>query len=251
VLTPAWKTYIASFHQQHPGVTEQALEHARDRGLGTGYDWLAEAIPNGATSVLDLACGSAPLFPRLLPAAYLGIDNSPAELDLARAAGRGPVQLGDVTHLPLADASMDAVVMSMAFMLVPMDEVLAEVVRVLRPGGTFAALVPATGPLRVSDVAPLVMLSLPLGGPGRMPQQLHRGRLARRVAATGLRPGSLQRRRFPFPVRDRSDAELAVRSLYTPGVSPAARERAVDWLARLGPRELPVPLMRFTATKSG
>lgn len=251
MLTTAWSAYIAGFHQQHPGITEEALDHARHPDWGTGYDWLAEAVPDGANTVLDLACGSAPMQPRLSAATYLGIDLSSAELATARAAGRGPVHLGDVTALPARDGSVDAVIMSMAFMLVPQERVLAEVARVLRPGGTFAALVPATRPVRVADLLPVAALSLPMRGPGRMPQQVHTGRLARQLIAAGLRPGARQCRRFPFPVANPADAGLAVRSLYTPGVDGQRRNRAVSLLERLAPVELPVPLLRFTATKPG
>jgi SAM-dependent methyltransferase len=249
VLTAAWQSYIASFHDRHPGITEAALEHSRHREWGTGYDWLAQAVPSDAQVVLDLACGSAPMHPRLAGATYLGVDRSTSELRVAREKERGHVHSGDVTALPVADSSVDAVVMSMAFMLVPQAQVLGEVHRVLRPGGTFAALVPATGPVRLTDLLPVAVLAAPLGGPGRMPQQIHTGQLAKRLVAAGLRPERRERRRFPFPVRGPQEAELAVRCLYTPGSDPRQRERAARWLSWLAPVELPVPLLRFVATK--
>lgn len=249
MLTRAWNAYVAGFHAQHPGITEEALEHSRHRSWGTAYDWLGQAVPSDSRLVLDLACGSAPMHPRLSHAKYLGVDLSEAELSRARAAGRSEVHRADVTALPIADGSVDAVVMSMAFMLVPQEQVLAEVARVLSPGGVFAAMVPALGPVRASDLLPTAALALPLGGPGRMPQQIHTGRLAGLLYSAGLTPGSRGRRRYPFPVRNRAEADLAVRSLYTPGSSGKQRARAVDWLTRLGPVELPVPLLRFTASK--
>lgn len=247
----AWRDYIADFHRARPGITEEALEHSRHPRWGTGYDWLAEAVPRHARVVVDIACGSAPMHPRLAHTDYLGFDISEAELSAARAAGRGPVHLADATGLPVADASVDAVVMSMAFMLVPQEQVLAEIRRVLRPGGVFAAMVPATGPVRMSDLWPVAVLSVPLRGPGRMPAQIHTGRLARTLAAAGLQPDTRARRRYPFPVRNMAEAELAVRSLYTPGSNAGQRQRAAAWLHRAVPLELPVPLLRFTAVKPG
>lgn len=82
-----------------------------------------------------------------------------------------------------------------------------------------------------------------------MPQQVRTGPLARQLAAAGLRPGSHGRRRFPFPVSGPDTAELAVDSLYTPGAQARQRARAVAWLTRMAPMELPVPLLRFTATR--
>ena len=51
---------------------------------------------------------------------------------------------GDATRLPFADASFDAVITSEVLEHIPDDTgALAEMVRVLRPGGTFAATVPS------------------------------------------------------------------------------------------------------------
>jgi SAM-dependent methyltransferase len=250
MLTRRWTSYVVAFHRAHPGITEEALGHARHPAHGTAYEWLAAAAPRSAGDVLDLACGSCPMQQHLEATSYLGVDRSTAELHVATAAGRGPVRQGDVTAIPLPDASVDTVVMSMALMLVPLDQTLAEVARVLRPGGLFAAMVPATGPIRAADLLPLVVLSASLRGPGAMPQRVTPARLAPRLLAHGLRPAAQARERFPFRVSEPGHAELAVRSLYTPGRTDAQRDRAVRRLARLpGPVELPVPLQRFIARR--
>jgi len=245
-----WATYLADYHQGHPGITEVALGHARHPVHGTAHHWLAAIVPRPAGDVLDLACGSAPIQDHIDSMSYLGLDTSPAELDAARAAGRGPVRPGDATDLDVPDASVDTVVMSMALMLVPLERTLAEVARVLRPGGTFVAMVPATRPVRARDLSSVAMLSVALRGPGSMPTQLHAGALARDLMTAGLRPRHLARERFPFPIRTPDDARLAVQSLYTPGRTPAQLHRAEALLQRLpGRAELPVPLLRFTATR--
>ncbi len=252
MLTKRWTRYIADYHRAQPGITERALAHARHPVHGSAYEWLAAAVPRPAGRVLDLACGSAAIQPYLEASCYLGVDSSAAELRSAVAVGRGPVLLGDVAQVPLPDASVDIVVMSMALMLVPERGTLAEVGRVLRPGGTFAAMVPATGPILARDVAPALLLAAPLLGPGSMPQLVRPGPLARMLLDAGLQPRSYERVRFPFPVRKPAHADLAVASLYTPHRSDRQRRWAVRLLqGRSLPFELPVPLMRCTATKAG
>jgi SAM-dependent methyltransferase len=71
-----------------------------------------------------------------------------AEIPAAAVVG---VQRGDATKLPFADASFDAVITSEVLEHVPDDtSALAELVRVLRPGGAFAATVPSWLPEKIN-----------------------------------------------------------------------------------------------------
>lgn len=105
---------------------------------------IAELAPPGA-AVLDIGTGPGVLLAelaRLRPdLALTGIDLSEdmvaaARRNLAPYGDRATVQVGDVSHLPLADRSFDLVVSS--FSLHHWDDPQAaapELARVLRPGG--------------------------------------------------------------------------------------------------------------------
>jgi SAM-dependent methyltransferase len=248
--TGDWDDYLAGYHQRHPGITEAALDHARHPVHGSAYEWLAAAVPEPAGDVVDLASGSSPMQPRIRYRSYLGVEQSRAERDAASAAGRGPVVAGDVTDLQLPHASADTIVMSMALMLVDVPAALAQVARVLRPGGTFAATVPAVWPIAVRDLPALVALSAALRGPGSMPRRVTARSLRRDLHQVDLQVTTVSRLRFPFGVATAGDARLAVQSLYTPGRTAGQLRRAESRLSRLpGSPELPVPLLRVTARK--
>lgn len=246
-----WTAYLRSFHAERPGITEQAFRHIADDAAGTPYEWLLEAVGHTPGRVVDVACGNAALLPWLGGHdSYLGVDTSQAELELAVEQGRGPVMLADARHLPLPDASVDTAVSSMGLMLIrPVTEALAEIRRVLVPGGALAMLLPAVWPVALRDAVLGVPLAVALRGPGSMPQHFSPRRITGLLSANGMTVAEVSRRRFPFGVHTAGHASLAVRSLYTPGRSPhtlARAEALLSALARPG-AELPVPLMRVVA----
>ena len=107
-------------------------------------DWLD--LPKGLRW-LDVGCGNGAftemLLERCAPAEVAGIDPSEPQLAFARPrfAGR-PVRLdlGDAAALPYADASFDLAVMALVIFFVP-DPArgVAEMARVVRPGGSVSA----------------------------------------------------------------------------------------------------------------
>lgn len=244
-----WADYLGDFHRQRPGITEQVLSRALDQDGLSPYGWLAAAVPPQARRVLDAACGSAPLARQFSDRTWIGADSSAAELSGARVRGAGHLLRADAASLPLGSRSVDAVCCSMSLqVLEPLDEVLGEAARVLVPGGTFAALVPATGPLRVVDRVRY----------GRLLLALRRSALAypndRPLAdATalfrqhGLRIVADQRRPFGYPVRTRSDADAFVRSLYLPDLGDERVEVAIRRVGRWTGRALSIPLRRLVA----
>lgn len=94
------------------------------------------------SAAADLGCGSGELLPLLAGHCerVLGVDNSQAMLEEARRRYGGlpglSLRLGDLEHLPMADAEVDACVLSLV--LHHLSEPLAclrEAQRVLSPGG--------------------------------------------------------------------------------------------------------------------
>lgn len=242
-----WPRYLARFHGERAGITEDVLEHALDADGRTAYDWAADPAP-AAGRVLDLACGSAPMASRLAGRDYLGLDLSPAEL--AVAARRGvPVARGDATRLPLADSSVDTVVMSMALMLVPLQPALAEVRRVLRPGGTFVATLPHHRPLPPADWLRYARLCLALRHPGlSYPNDAALTDAATAFAEAGLTLTDDQARAFVCDLADVDVADQLLASLYLPDVSPARMAAGRRTVRRWVGSTITTPIRRLTAT---
>lgn len=93
--------------------------------------------------VLEVGGGPGELAERMqteLGASVSFIDSSPRMVDLARARGVD-AQVGDIQELPFADAAFDTVVAAWMLYHVPdLDRGLAEVARVLQPGGALIAV---------------------------------------------------------------------------------------------------------------
>jgi ubiquinone/menaquinone biosynthesis C-methylase UbiE len=116
------------------GVADE-YERGRATYPADGVAWLCEALGIGAgTRVLDLAAGTGKLT-RLLVAARADV-TAVEPLDEMRAALVGVEALdGTAEAIPLADGSVDAVTVAQAFHWFDGERALAEIHRVLRPGG--------------------------------------------------------------------------------------------------------------------
>ncbi len=152
--------FLRRWHDDTPGRTPQTFACLRDDQGRCSYNWLADLVQPGE-QVLDLCCGDGPLLERIVAAGGqgIGVDASTGELQAARRrlGETATLHQGLAQQLPLPDASVDRVLCHMAFMLLlPVEPVIAEVARVLRPGGRFAAVVGAGPP--VDDQATLVEL---------------------------------------------------------------------------------------------
>ncbi len=246
-----WSRYVAEYHEAHPGITEDLLTAACDDTGRSPYDWLVEAVPASATTVIDLACGSMPLARRLAPRRVVGVDQSPGELSRAAAGPGWPVR-GRASALPVADGAAGAVVCSMALMLLhPLEPVLREVARALGAGGTFAATVPVRA--ATPAASPFGRVLAALGQDGEpYPEALDGPTLAPRLASAGLGLRSDETTTFRRDVDGPADAERVVRSFYAPGAGPTRVAAAVDELRdqlRAGPVAIDYRVRRLVARR--
>jgi arsenite methyltransferase len=123
-------------------------------------DWLA--VPSGGIA-LDVGSGPGNVTAQLARAAgpnglALGVDISEPMLARAVRAEAGP-QVGflraDAQQLPLRDETVDAAISVAMLQLIPNPAVaLAEIARVLKPGGRVAVMVPTAGAGVLARVLP-------------------------------------------------------------------------------------------------
>ena len=146
--------FIHNVHADSPGLTERSIGAARTPEGHSSYQAFCALVdPRPGQTVIDLACGNGPLGELVAErigdnGRLIAVDPSGAELALAaQRLRRFPTarfleEAAD--HLSLPDASADLVLCHMAFMLFsPLAPAIAEIARVLKPGGTFAAVIPA------------------------------------------------------------------------------------------------------------
>jgi ubiquinone/menaquinone biosynthesis C-methylase UbiE len=164
----SWDAFWRHYNERVPTI-EQEYElwgpyHAHRHDMR--YDLVAQAarehLPHGGR-LFDLGCGSANVADRLADLAfdYVGMDFGGPHVAYAQTKFSTRVGTmhtafvrGDGEHLPLADASVDVVVMSevIEHLLRP-ENAVWEVARILRPGGIFimttnnASEVPLRSPL--------------------------------------------------------------------------------------------------------
>ena len=127
------------------GASYERMMGAWSRLVGeTFLDWIA--LPRGLRCV-DIGCGNG-AFTELLveccaPAEVQGIDPSEGQLAFARARPAARVaqfQRGDAMALPFPDDKFDAATMALVIFFVPTPaKGVAEMVRVVKPGGMIAA----------------------------------------------------------------------------------------------------------------
>lgn len=135
-----------------PAAGRESLTRFYDLGIrltmreGRWRSWLASAAVEGNPGViLDIGCGTGTLTIAMAArtsAAVIGLDGDPAILDLARrkqGSDRVEWREGLADNLPFDDDSVDCVVTTLVMHHVPRHTklaALAEIKRVLRPGGT-------------------------------------------------------------------------------------------------------------------
>jgi SAM-dependent methyltransferase len=131
---------------------------ARADAAGLAH-WRGELVRGLTGQVVEIGCGAGAMFGH-----YQGVERvfaiepDPAFLSRAREAAK-PVSVpidvveGTGEALPLADGSADAAVLALVLCSVPsVSAVCAEVVRVVRPGGTVRLIEHVRSPRRVAGV---------------------------------------------------------------------------------------------------
>ncbi len=139
-----------SDHSETLGYSERDLDVAgAELSLGCGNPTAIASLEPGQT-VLDLGSGGG--FDCFLAARevgpagqVIGVDMTPEMVEKARTnasendAGNVEFRLGEIEHLPVADASVDVVISNCVVNLSPdKPRVFEEAMRVLRPGGRLA-----------------------------------------------------------------------------------------------------------------
>jgi SAM-dependent methyltransferase len=140
-----------------------ALDELENRAVdprGAVLARMAQAAPWDGRTLLDLGCGSGYWLPGYAAQAerVIGVEPDERLVSLARARDRRvEVLRGSAEHIPVDDASVDVVHARFAYFFPPgCDAGLAEVVRVLKPGG---ALVVIDNDLRAGQFADLLNVS--------------------------------------------------------------------------------------------
>jgi SAM-dependent methyltransferase len=146
------REHLLTVHRHHAGFTESCAGRCRDAHGRNSYEWLLEVVdPSRHRRVLDLACGSGSLTALCRQrfgqrVALIGVDMSADELVLARQRVPEPdvkLHRGMAQDMGfIGEGSVDVVLCHWGLTLMdPIEPVLAEVRRVLRPGGIVAAIV--------------------------------------------------------------------------------------------------------------
>ncbi|MFD0549317.1 class I SAM-dependent methyltransferase [Streptomyces rectiviolaceus] len=233
--------------------SREADRYDASRGGEPRADAAAAAVlgllPPGTRSLLDVACGTG-LVTRRLAGAGLRVTGVDSAHNMARmASGRlpGAVVLGDSRQLPFPDASFDAVCAVWLLHLLSGAEeaatVVAECVRVLRPGGVFVTTVDKAAAHDVGSDIDAVLAPRPV-----RPAVDRAQAVEAYVAARGLTPaGGAGFRGHGQGRTPRSTVDDLHRGWFTriPPEGPLAARLAAG-LAELPDQEVPRPDPRFT-----
>ncbi len=146
--TADWNARLQAWYAAEPAITHAlSRKYKTSAGCNT-YELLArelDAIPVPNPTVVDLGCGGGDLYrygsKRLGDGYWVGIDFVPEQIAAARRAFPNvDFRCEPAQATSLEDGAVDTVLMhGVLGEITPLDGVIDEVARVLRPGGLFAS----------------------------------------------------------------------------------------------------------------
>ncbi|PWC35942.1 class I SAM-dependent methyltransferase [Azospirillum sp. TSO35-2] len=191
--------------------------------------WLVDDLGLGEGKIaLDLGAGTGKFTPYLsrTGATVVAVEPVGAMLDqLVRHNPGVEAKPGSATAIPLADGTVDAVVCAQAFHWFANRDALAEIRRVLKPGGVLG-LIWNVRDERVGWVAALTGIMTPYEGDA---PRYHSGAWRRLFPADGF--GPLQERRFSHGHRGTPERVIVDRTLsvsFIAALPAAERERVAE-----------------------
>jgi ubiquinone/menaquinone biosynthesis C-methylase UbiE len=142
---------VRAVWEREAAAYDRMMPRAERLFFAGGREWVCS---RASGDVLEIAIGTGRNLPFYPSGVRLtGVDVSPATLALARRRASelgtaAELREGDAQQLPFADATFDTAVCTLALCTVPDDgRAVAEVARVLRPGGRFLLLEHVGSPL--------------------------------------------------------------------------------------------------------
>jgi SAM-dependent methyltransferase len=133
-----WSTRAVSF-----GAVAELYDRTRPRYPDAALSWALRPLGPGAWVVADIGAGTGIMTRLIAAAGHHGIAVEPDDQMRARLAATTPAAValaGRAEAIPLPDASLDAAVAAQAYHWFDRADAHAELARVVRPGGIFAAI---------------------------------------------------------------------------------------------------------------
>lgn len=121
------------------------------------WRWLGEHLPPDNFSMLDIGCGNGALLNALADHLMMGrgVDESAGIIERAKLKNKDHAHLSfqkiDGPVLPFEDNTFDVVTSLMSFRYLDWDPLLAEIKRVVKPGGKFLIIDMVTVPVGISE----------------------------------------------------------------------------------------------------
>jgi SAM-dependent methyltransferase len=135
--------YVRRQYAREDNLAARSSLYAETTGLHAGDIAVAALVEAAPGRVLEVGCGNGWFAARVrdeVGAEVACLDQSPRMVELAAARGLD-ARVGDVQKLPFAAAAFDAAAANwMLYHVADVDRALAELARVLRPGGRLVAI---------------------------------------------------------------------------------------------------------------